>query len=389
MKRVHPLRLLIASLVGILLAACLAIQSLGIALTQKAPDMAVAMFPLNGLAEERMATLLYLSSLDDAEVGEIDGRDARDWALASYRDEPLTPSSHMVLAATSSDPDIRSRIVNIAVELNRRESKLQGLLLQDQVAAQDYPGAVRTLDRILRVRPSSAGELFPSLLAVFAQEGAVGEFARILDGSSPWHKTFVEYAVLRPPALPNLLKLRSRISFDDEDLDRRLLENLASSGDLEGSYGLYAQIGREDEVGLPNDSLDWKSRFPPFDWKFADDGDLRAQVSLSGDSLEIRARPGNGGVVASRVIKAPSSPFTVMVRSEVTPAPLARDVRISLRCSNEESPLLDVNLDQLGSGRQVDAPPASCEFLEVDVSARSWSGRPALNAEIAAIQIRE
>lgn len=387
MKLAHPLRFILVTVLGLALSIALAVQSAGIALGQKAPDTAASLFPLNGLAQEKLATLLYLSAGSEAKAEEIDGRGAEDWARLSYRHEPLTPSSHVVLAFSENDPDTRSQIVKLASQLDRRETRLQGLVLRDQVAAQDYPGAVNTLDRILRVRPSRAEELFPSLLAVFTQEGAVQEFARILDGSSPWHQSFFEYAVRQKAALPNLLKLRRQMSFNDEELDQTLLKNLVLAGSIEPAYQFYLTMPRAESGNSGAGRLTWDSTLVPFEWKFADEGGLRAQPSRQGDMLEIRARPGNGGIVATRVIKAPPAPFRLVVNHKVSPAGVARDIDIAMRCMGDKVPLFSVDLVNLGAGQRVTALPPSCEFLELMIAARAWSGRASLSAEIDQIRI--
>lgn len=387
MKLAHPLRFIFVGVLGLALSIALAVQSAGIALSEKAPDTAASLFPLNGLAQEKLATLLYLSAASGATAEEIDGRGAEDWARLSYGNEPLTPSSHVVLAFSENDTETRSRIVKLASQLDRRETRLQGLVLRDQVAAQDYPGAVNTLDRILRVRPSRSEELFPSLLAVFTQEGAVQEFARILDGSSPWHQSFFEAAVREKAALPNLLKLRRGESFKDQELDRTLLKNLVLAGYIEPAYQFYLTMPDAESGDSGSELLNWASTLVPFEWKFADEGGLRAQPSRQGDTLEIRARPGNGGIVATRVIKAPPVPFRVVVNHNVSPVDVTRDIDIAMRCMGGKVPLFSVDLVKLGPGQEVTSLPPSCEFIELTIAARAWSGRASLSAEIDQIRV--
>ena len=60
----RPVRLGISIALGLVLAAALGAQSAGIALTKKAPDTAIAAFPLNGLAYENIASAVFLATTE-------------------------------------------------------------------------------------------------------------------------------------------------------------------------------------------------------------------------------------------------------------------------------------------------------------------------------------
>ena len=180
MKFAHPFRFAALLVISVALAVSLAAQSAGIALTRKAPAFALTLFPLNALAREELASQALFAS-EGIVTSESVTQKARKWAIQAYREEPLTPEAHAVLALTEPDERIRSEIVSLASQMNRRNSKLQAVILQEQVTAQDYPGSVATLDRILRVRPSRYQELFPTLLPVFIREGAADDDGDVLE----------------------------------------------------------------------------------------------------------------------------------------------------------------------------------------------------------------
>ncbi|WP_435201428.1 hypothetical protein [Qipengyuania sp. 902] len=368
---------------------CIGAQSAGIALTRKAPETALSLFPLNGLAQEELAIGVFRSVAADLVSAEVGNPMAERWALEAYQKEPLTPEAHAILALAEQDEEARSEIVSLVSALNRRNTTLQAVVLQEQVAQQDYPGTVATLDRILRVRPSRSAELFPSLLPLFARDGAVDEFERILDGTSPWHERFFRFALKEPAALTNLLELRKRVPFDDQHLDQTLLVNLVAQGELDAAYEFYQRLG-VDSADDDHGPLDWKSTFAPFEWAFSDRAGFRAQPSLSGEELEISARPGEGGVVARRLIKTPNSPFKIEFEHSIDSPQVLRDIDILLRCGGAEgAPLLDRDLAKHGDGFEISSPPKSCRFIEIIIEARAWSGRSPLNAEIEAIRIRD
>lgn len=388
MASVNRIRLAVSTVAGLALAAGLAVQSAGIALTRKAPATAVSLFPRNGLADENLAASAFLSASEGLVPGEVGMATARRWAVSAYELEPLVPDAHAILALAQSEAEVRSKIVRFASQLDRRSSKLQAVVLQEQVNAQDYPGAVATLDRILRVQPSRAPELFPTLLPVFVREGAVDEFARILDGTSPWHQDFYRYAAMQPIALPNLLELRRRVSFEDRELDQLLLKNLAAAGELELAYGFYQDLDSGDAAELAMGKLDWDAKFAPFEWVFSDRVGLRAQPSLNEEGIEISVRPGKGGVVARRLIKTPTTPFVLEVIHNMQSSNALEDIDIGLRCAGaDKAVLLDRSLGSQGDGYDIAKQPASCTFLELTIKARAWSGRSALKGRLDSIRM--
>ena len=389
MKPARPLRLILSAIVGLALAIGLAAQSASLALTRKAPATALSLFPLNGPAQEELATLIFISAAEGDDATQLGAPRAKDRALAAYRSEPLSPDAHAILALAEQNEKVRSDIVSLAAGLNRRNSMLQAVVLQGQVANQDYPGAIATLDRILRVRPSRSPELFPTLLPVFVREGAVDEFARILDGTSLWHEAFFRYAVRQPAALLNLVELRKRVPFQDQELDQTLLRNLVREDELDAAYEFYKRLGEEGQSDENDGELDWITTYPPFDWKLTDRAGLRAQPSRNSAELEISAKPGEGGVVARRFIKTPDAPFVFSVEHEIKSDQALQDIDVSLYCGGaRQFMIFDQNLADLGHEFEVKNLPASCSFMELIIEARAWSGRSALDAKIRSVGIR-
>ncbi|SFP44387.1 hypothetical protein [Qipengyuania nanhaisediminis] len=383
MKFAKPLRFTLLSLTCGFLALGLGFQSAGIALTSKQPEIAARLFPLNGLARENIASEKYASSAVLSQEPEAAARSAEMWARLAYLKEPLTPNSLAILALATDQGKARSTVVDLASTLNRRELTLQGLVLQEQVLAENYGGAVGTIDEILRVRPARSGELFPVLLSVFVQEGAVEEFSRVLDGSSPWHKRFVSYAIGQPKALANLVELRSRQSFDDQKLDQTLLRNLVSGGDLEASYALYRRLSGEGSAERSNQVLSWISTFEPFDWSFVDSAEFRAQTSQNSDNLELYIRPGNGGTFAKRTISPPEVPFTISATHEIRPSNLSQDVKLVLTCVGSGEQIMEVPFGEREISHSITRLPSGCSYLELGLHGRAWSGKSALKGEIS------
>ncbi len=384
MRVARPVRLAVSITLGLVLAAALGAQSAGIALTKKAPDTAIAAFPFNGLAYENIASAIFLATTEATGSPEEGAKAALPWALQAYRLEPLVPKALAILALTEDDPGKRRQILDAALNLNRRESRLQAVVLQQQVRDADYPAAIASLDRILRVKPNQYKELFPVLINVFAQDGVIDEFAEILDGSSDWHGRFFRFAASQPSALRNLAELRGQMSFDDEVTDQTLLRSLVREGDVPTAYSLYQRIAVSDATDVVGA---WASDYPPFDWSLTDVAGLRAQPSLSAKELEISVKPGKGGVVARRLMRAPERPFLIIVKHSIDSQQALQDIDVLAKCARQTNAILEANLVRQGNGYRIDNLPADCAFIEIAIAARAWSGRSALNENIEAVDV--
>lgn len=388
MKASKPLRLVVLLIACLALAVLLAIQSIGIVYTKDNPVTASKLFKYNGLAQENVASALFRASISDQVPAVLDSLEIESWARSSYLLEPLTPDSQSLIARSIENEAERSRFVALASQLNRRDQSLQGLVLEEHIRANEFPEVIDTLDRILRVKPSRTTDLFPLLLTVFAKEGAVDEFEYVLDGSAPWHRKFITRALGDPPSLPNLYELRLRRPFDDEDQDRLLVQKLAMAGDLRLASELHQQLATAGEEILGENKLSWSTAFPPFDWVFTDEADLRAQPGLGSNKLEVYIRPGEGGVLAKRVIQTPSSPFTLSLEHRIVPQVAHKDMRLILICADNGRLIAEEQFGVSGASISVETVPVECAFVEIVITGRAWTGQSTLRGDISPIELR-
>ena len=382
-------RLLVSLILGIGLAFALATQALSNVTARKAPDTAVALFPANGLARERLAFERFTNDVEEPDDAQEAARESAHLAMSAIRLDPLTPRAHAILAIAASDSSTRQAILEAAASLNRRELALQGLVLQEHLAAENAKQSIETLDQILRVHPEYTNEFFPVLASVLARDGAVDVFAEMLDGSSQWHASFLNFAVRQPDGLQNLALLRSQISVETEYFDRRLIARLADTGDVAGAETLYRSLVGVSTGLRSQGEIDWRSDYPPFDWRFVDEAGFRAQRSLNGEELEISVRPGKGGVIAARLLATPAGPFEVRVGHRISPVDQLRDIRLQLICSGTTTPFFDERFSRQGDGFLIENVPENCVYVVLAINARAWSGRSALSGVVEQIRLTE
>ncbi|WP_128891519.1 hypothetical protein [Erythrobacter sp. HKB08] len=382
-----PARAIVAVLAGLLIAALLALQSISSVTTRRAPDLAVSLMPLNGLAKEQLAARQFTGGVTKADEVVPSAKAATPSASGAFAGEALTPKAIAILALASADPAQRDRILAAATSLNRRDLLLQGLVLEEQVKARDYAGSLATLDRLMRVHPEQKPALFPLLQRALSEDDAIPAFAEILDGSSDWHDDFLEFAVRDPASLAGLASLRESGDVGSEEFERRLIQGLADNGQVDRAYSLFQLASGKSAARGTAGPIDWQADYAPFDWRFADEGGFRAQQGRFEEQAEIYVRGGKGGLIADRLIRAPAGRFAIRATHRIQPVDQVRDVRLQLRCAGSETPFFD---ERFGRGEnlfEVGSAPAGCEFMSVGIQARAWSGRSALRGTIDRLEI--
>lgn len=383
----NPGRLVAAALVCAILAGVLALQALSSVSTRKAPGLAARLYVPNGLAAERAMSAEFTKGVKSADDVTPSAQAVASSARAAFRQEALTPKAHAILALAETDPVVRSKILAAATRINRRDLLLQGMVLEQQVGAGDFDGSLTTLDRLLKVHPQQQAALFPVLIQALNQDAALPVFARILDGSAPWHNEFLDFAVRNKSVLPGLGKLRLARKVGTDEFDRVLVLGLAENGRFSLAYDLFQAITGKTVQSGGAGPIDWNADFAPFDWKFADEGGFRAQLARTDGQMEIYVRGGKGGLIAERLIRAPAGRFAIKLNHRISPIDQVRDVRLQLRCAGSSSAFYDERFERGENLFEVGAAPANCGFLSIGIQTRAWSGQSALRGTIDRLEI--
>ena len=387
---------IVASLVAIPLAVVSGAHALSSASVRNAPELAVTVWPANGIALEKLAYRLFVqdvrgtmsasaggegegsASSDEIDkqisVGKEDLQRFASAASAAARDalryEPLSSKAHTVLALAEEDAARQRRIIELASSLNRRELSLQGLVLQSKIDAQDYPGTMETLDQILRVNPQRRAEFYPYLTAALGEERTIPAFRKLLADPLPWRDSFLLHALRDPAATRNLAVIRQSIAVDNVDFDRGLIAALVRNGEIATAEALYRKLA-PSTAGAARSN--WSTDYPPFDWTFAAQSGLRAQLGKGSAELEFTIDPGNGGPFASRLLALPEAPLAITVEHAVTPAGSARDLKLLLVCYGQASPFFEASFADNGGVFAIGEKPG-CTYVNLVISGRAWTG---------------
>lgn len=382
-KAINWPRLAVSAVIGLPLVWLLVAQALSSVSTDTNPQFAVSALSANGLARSELAfqSIVENESGAGSSLPRVSS-EANRLAKKAMRDDPLVAKSFVVLALAQPDAETRRNILRVAHQLNRRDLALQGLVLREHLETQDYTNTIATLDQILRVHPGYSSEFFPLLSEALANPQTVPVFADMLDGTSPWHERFINYAVGQPRLLASLAELHPDLAIADTGFDRRLIAGLVKEGEVAEAEALYQGVKDKSQTPDEGSQSGWASVFQPFEWWLVDEAGFRAQPALDSNVLEVSVRSGKGGVFARRLLSAPDTPFTIKIPHAINPADRTRDVRLQLFCLNKTEPFVDEEFAVGKNSFTINQVPEGCEHLTLALWARAWSGGRNLDIEL-------
>lgn len=382
-------KLAAAAIIGLALSALAGMHAASMVTTKSNPGNALAVSGSNAAAREDLAYAAFTAQVNDADDLRDAAQNVRNEALEAYRSDPTSSRALALLAIAMTDAERRHDAVLTASKLNRRDLTLQGLTLEAYLARKNTPMVLETLDQFLRVRPSYSAEFFPLIADAFANPANLTDFVRIFDGSSPWHERFfITYAIHEEELLSNLAVVRASREIGGENFDRQLVSKLAAARKADEAQQLVAAISTDSDAEPGADgALGWTSKYPPLDWSFRDRGNFRAQASLDGTKAELFVRPGQGGIVAERIVSTPTSPFTISFDQDAERANQAENVKLELRCADTRELFFEQELTNGANAIRVTELP-TCSQMVIAINARAFRGEPTLRSELGQITIR-
>ncbi|WP_284123826.1 hypothetical protein [Parerythrobacter aestuarii] len=391
MKINRPQRLVGATLLGLGLAVVMLLQAMSGITYRQAPQLATTLMPMNGLARERLAFAEFgAGATDPTDMASViqSAISAAPTAREAIADEPLLPKAHAVLALEMQDQGAQAEFLELATNLNRRDVSLQGVLLQNRVSAADYAGVFETVDRILRVNPDLSEQFFPILVQALGDEQGKEQLAGLLRDPPQWLEDFAMFAVENDAAVETLADLRRGSSMDYKYFDARLIARLVAVGDLKTAYETYSSIRDQSAQDQPEASGLWRNQYQPFDWRLANRSGFRAQISRTGNSLDVFVRPGQAGVLAERIVPVAGSgagmKLTIKHSLDRSALPM---MRVNFLCGNNTQPFRSVEFPASESVISIADRPAQCEFVRMTIYARPGSTGTPIDGAIESVSL--
>lgn len=360
-------------------------NALSNALARKSPETAAPLSVFS--AEAHLELALREIELGIAE-GTLDVSRAQAQASQAFAREGLASEAATILALAQDDADQRAASLDTVSELSLRGRLLNFALMQSAAEAGDNEAALAALDRLMVLYTNVRSQLIPAMAEYLQDENTMPAFEEILRTDPEWAGALFSYRGGGPDSVGTLGALRVRLGDAvsiDPLADRQLLRSLVAADHWEEATALYDLLGGSEEaIGGDTAELDWADTFPPFEWQLADDRDFHARPDLDGVDISVRIDGGRGGDFAQRLVSWPEGANHLWIEHTMGPLAQLSDMSVRLSCAETNEVLAEA--DFMPSVTTVQLPQTECQWIEIALAGRSWSGSTRLSGEISRIR---
>lgn len=333
------LKILLIWIVAIALSTVSVTAALGAIAKNKAPELALSLFPKNGFAAEVTATRLTRAFLIENQ-GNFPYRAAPSWtalAVQAFKSEPVSADAIAVIALSHTG-EVRRDMMYKAFELSRRQQLVTGWMIADSGRQDNIPNILIHYDTILRTSSSAEPIVIPIMAKALANDSFIEPIASFLEKRPPWAASFWRQVVSTPEAIDNAAKLRRMLfranegnnPYRDVDLIRALVRDFKFEP-AEELYEILSPSNKEESLVRNSDFLK-PSKYPPIDWQLISNGEFGA--SIDGGTLNMSAIPNSGGMFARQIVKLPSRVLVLSITMDQN-IPKNASVYLELSCADD------------------------------------------------------
>ena len=203
-------------------------------------------------------------------------------ALASraLRANPLEEGTLRLLALVAEAGGEQSRAVSLmqlAAAQSKRDIRVQAWLLNERLVAGDLPGALKSVDAMLRTWPEATEFVQPILVGLASDPDGALPVVDLLEGDPPWRGWFLQMLpgqVSDPRQLEAFFaSLKQGPSPPTVAEYRPFLNRLVALGDLQNAYAIRADMSPEEWMGgddnVNNGGFEYPVSGLPFGWIIA------------------------------------------------------------------------------------------------------------------------
>lgn len=349
------------------------------------PQQAAALSPYSSEAYRALALASITAAPDQMSVNTTQ---AVPFAREAYQRNGLDTEAAAILAMSQDTQEKRNASLGAINALSRRGRLLNFGLMQDAMAREDSDDALAALDRLMLLYTNVRSQLIPAMADYLRDERTFPAMAQILRNDPEWADSLFVSRGGGPETLANMARLRLELADSltlDRATDRRLLQNLVTAGEWEQAFALYSMLeGPAGTQGEVSSEIDWAAEFAPFEWQLADDRAFHARVDRQGTSLDVRIDAGEGGDFATRMVPRPAGMSSLVIEHTMEPIAQLSDMSVKVTCVESGVELVDAEFSV--SPMQVQLADDPCEWVQIVVGGRAWSGRRGLAGELLGVR---
>lgn len=342
------------------------------------PALAAALSPYASGALEQLALAGMRTGADGLTLDTADGVAPAREAL---RREPLASEAAAILSISRETLADRRASTAAVARLSRRGRVLNFAVLQDAILRNDAERSIDALNNLFFIYPGFLPRFLPTMTAYLGDKSNIIYFRKILETDPAWADQFFTSNV-SGEALANMAQLRIALAESvtlTEETDRRLVARLAVEGLWAESFELHEHLTRSIPID-DDESVSWQADYPPFDWNLADGRRLYARRDTTGLSLRIRIAPGQGGLLASRIVRVPAGARSLSLSHSLAPASSLKNVTLSATCVESQT---EVATSAFRPGTaKLTINSQLCDWIAISITGRAWSRESEITGEI-------
>lgn len=308
------------------------------------PEIALRLAPWDARANAKAA----LNALANSK-----GRppaNAGERALRAFRRDPFATDAFTslgLLAAFRRQNDQAQRIFSHAENVSRRNVETQLWLIEHNVQRNDIRAALAHYDIVLTVETEIRTALYPILMNASSERDIALELNRVLRKRPNWRIDFLTRFAFEARDAVALARV-TRHNLDpavreDREVVLYLFARFVALHRYDLAWAAYDEArGSRERPGalLTNGAFEQEGGFPPFDWRFAADGNLnpeRRPQQGQGYSYALYL-PGNAAVdgeSASQLLRLAPGPYRISARVGDTSADRLERPYLKIMCAQE------------------------------------------------------
>lgn len=359
------------------------LQATANAIAPRAPAVAADLSDTSPVATELLTRMALRVDGDAPDIGSIDLSAAQAPARETLSRSLLSPLA-LAVVAWEAPGERRAALMRAGERISRRDSFLQGMLVQHYVDNEENVRALEAMNALIRVHPATSNGIVSAMVPLLEDEAVIPNFAAMMADGAPWANDLIVAASEEPQLADNLARLRLGLpetAAIDAKTDRVLVNQYARAQGFSKAKALYSRLRRDtsaqDMVGV----LDWRSEFAPFDWTFADDFNAYAR-SRDGGGLDVRIRPGHGGVLATRVVYPAEGVDRLVVEHDFEPS---QQLALTIACADATEPFATATFERSPIMLDLDARGTECEAVRIVLAGRAWSTGDTIEGTIESV----
>lgn len=381
--------------IALILSLVSGLSSLGAITKNKAPETAMAIWPLNGFASTNVAanSVKFQIGQNNGQFTNSVSPDAAVFAIRAFEIEPVNPEAIAVIALTK-DGNVQRRLMKLAFDLSRREQLVTGWLIMDSGAQDSITSVLRYYDTVLRTNSSSDSLVVPLIVKALENEDFIEPLSIFLSQNPPWAGSFWRRVVAAPNSVYNAAVLRKatfKLGETEvvEKRDSELIGALVRGYEFETAEQLYALLApseKSEEIIRNSDFLS-EPDYPPLNWQLISNGEYGA--SIGAGSLNLSATPNSGGIFARQIVKLPKQTMELSVATtRVIPPDVTLYVEISCAADIKNKPnLLKIKLREKAIAQKISNEKSACDYYWLSIVGRSQEGGNGFDVEIDKISL--